>query len=252
MRATLPNRALVSREIMNIFEYGDSDGVPLVLFGGTPEKGDAFAELSDIAKDAHIRLICPTRPWYDDDNVVPSFAAVSTPLLAYLQRHGISSVHVMGGSGGGPFALDLARVAGDTVATCTLLASMGMPELFAERVTSPPTLELLEAFTPRDRDAWRDTTRRWKIPDELAQGAWGDFVVFFEELSQGPLQTSIDIHVHHSVTDPNAPLQSVRDMLIKCPSVTWHISDEADHIAMATDPTLQAIRTIFERIAKIG
>lgn len=237
---------------MNIFEYGDSDGVPLVLFGGTPEKGDAFEELSDFANDAHIRLICPTRPWYDDDNVVPSFAAVSTPLLAYLNRQGISYFHVMGGSGGGPFALDLACIAGDKVATCTLLASMGMPEFFAERVTSAPTLELLEAFALRDRDAWQDTTRRWKIRDDLAKGAWGDFLVFFDELSQGPPQTSIDIHVYHSGSDPNAPLQSVRDMLVKCTSVTWNISEDADHIAMATDPTLQAIRRIFGRIAKIG
>lgn len=241
--------AVVFKEMMNIFEYGDSDGVPLVLFNGTPGKGDAFAELDGIANAAHIRLICPTRPWYDDGDVLPSFAAVSTPMLAYLQRHGMSSVHVMGGSGGGPFALDLARVGGDTVASCTLLASMGMPEHFAERVTSPPTLELLKAFAPRDRDAWRETTRRWKIPDDLAEGAWGDFLVYFDELSQGPPETAIDIHVHHSLADPNAPLQSVRDMLVKCSSVTWHISEEADHIAMAADPTFQAIHTIFTRIA---
>lgn len=233
---------------MNIFEYGNNTGIPLVLFGGTPQKGDAFENLDAMAKDANIKLICPTRPWYDDKNIPPSFGAVSTPLLIYLRKSGISSAHVMGGSGGGPFAFNLAKVAPETVATCTLLASMGMPETFKKLVKSPPTLELLKAFKPRDYTAWMETTLRWGLSPQLGHGAWGDFAVYFDELPQMNLRVTTPIFVYQSNSDPNAPLESVQAMLSESPVVSWHISDQADHIAMAKDPTDQIVRDIFSKI----
>lgn len=222
---------------MKVFEYGDKAGIPLVLFSGTPQKGDAFAGLDTLAKDANIRLICPTRPWYDGMAVAPSFGAVTTPLFDYLHRQGISWMHVMGVSGGGPFAFHLAKIAPGKVATCTLLASMGMPGVVGHHVTSPPTLALLKAFQPRDYNAWMETTSRWGLTAELGHGAWGDFVVYFDELAQMDLAVTTPIIVHQSAADPKASLQGLEAMLARSRSVSWRISEQAGHIAAANDPT---------------
>jgi pimeloyl-ACP methyl ester carboxylesterase len=234
---------------MNIFEYGNRSGIPLVFFGGTPQKGDAFAGLDTLARETDIRLICPTRPWYDNQEVEPSFEAVSTPLLNYLRNCSISSVHVMGGSGGGPFAVNLAKVAPEIVATCTLLASMGMPEIFVKLVSSPPTLDVLKAFRLRDYQAWTEATRQWGLAADLSHGAWGDFIVYFDELPRQDLNVSTPVIVYQSTSDANAPIESVQEMLAQCPSVTWHISERADHVAMASGSGEEIVREIFQAIA---
>lgn len=234
---------------MNVFEYGDKAGIPLVLFGGTPQKGDALADMDALASEANIRLICPTRPWYDTRDIAPSFDAVTKPVLDYLRDHGMSWVHVMGGSGGGPFAFHMAKSAPEKVATCTLLASMGLPGIFSELVTSPPSIELLNAFMPRDYGAWMETTRRWGLAPDLGHGAWGDFVVYFDELAHMDLEVARPVIVHQSASDPNAPLKSVEAMVKQCRSVSWRISEGAGHLAMANDPTGRIMRDIFASIA---
>lgn len=234
---------------MNIFEYGVREGVPLVLFGGTPQKGDSFASLDSLAREANIRLICPTRPWYDSKEIEPCFNAVSVPVLDYLRACGLPSVHVMGGSGGGPFAFNLAGEAPLTVTSCTLLASMGMPQKFSELVTSPPTLDILKAFKQRDYDSWMEMSKKWGIADDLSHGAWGDFLVYFDELPFSDLEVPVPIEVYQSVSDANAPLESVKEMLTECRSIVWNISEHADHVAMASGSGENIIRSIFKKVA---
>lgn len=118
---------------MQFFEYGKPDGTPLVFLLGTPHTGDSVAELSALASEHGIRLICPTRSWYLDSAVEPSFESCTGSVLAYLDQGGAGPAAVMGGSGGGPFALHLATSRPEQFKACYLLASMGDPKSSARR-----------------------------------------------------------------------------------------------------------------------
>ncbi|MDB4914515.1 MAG: alpha/beta hydrolase [Gemmatimonadetes bacterium] len=67
---------------MKIHEFGVTHGNPVIVFFGTPQRGEAGAELDGLASAHGIRLICPTRPWYDDEATIPSFDAVTDPVGA--------------------------------------------------------------------------------------------------------------------------------------------------------------------------
>ncbi|MDE2371047.1 MAG: hypothetical protein KGN16_18910 [Burkholderiales bacterium] len=235
---------------MNIHEFGLPNGIPVVFFFGTPQRGDAGAEFDSLASERGIRLICPTRPWYDDQSVHPSFDAVTDPVLEYLKISGITTAFAAGGSGGGPFALHLAINGGDLIVDCTLLASMGLPESYAEHVTSPPSRELLKTFKPRDYDAWQVAFAKWGLPRDLAHGAWGDFLIYFDYLPKIGRGIDKKVYVYQSESDPNAPLASVQEMLSEATAVEWKIDKSACHIALAQDASNTLVGEIFRAIAQ--
>lgn len=235
---------------MKHYEFGRSDGIPAVLHFGTPGRGDSGAELHELAAEFGIRLICPTRPWYDDEDVLPSFDVVSNAAICYLEEKGISSAHAIGGSGGGPFALHLALYGGNKIKDCTLLAAMGAPGTFTDLVQSPYTKKLLDIFHERDFGGWQDTMAGWGVPKDLAHGAWKDFIAFYECWPKMDLMTAQPIFVYHGSEDQNAPLEAVRELIEGAPSVVWNVTDEADHLIMAKDPTNTIFASIFSEIAK--
>lgn len=235
---------------MIIDEFGIAHGTPVIMFFGTPQRGDAGAEVDGLASDHGIRLICPTRPWYDDDIALPSFDAVTRPVLQYLAAAGVTSAFTVGGSGGGPFALHLAIQSGPVIRDCTLLASMGLPESFARQVTSPPTRDVLKAFEHRDREHWNAACATWGVSPDLARGAWGDFTVFFDCVPRMDRRVSKPVYVYHSEADPNAPIGSVRELLAAATDVRWMVDDSAGHVTMAQDDTGTVISQIFAAISK--
>jgi hypothetical protein len=234
---------------MKIHEFGMAEGAPVIFFFGTPQRGDAGAEIDSLASSHGIRLICPTRPWYDEEHATPSFDAVTIPVLQYMSAAGITSAYAMGGSGGGPFALHLAIQGVSEIRDCTLLCSMGLPESFARDVTSPPTLEVLKALEGRDRERWNAACARWGLPPDLAQGAWGDFTTFFDCLPHMDRRISKPVYVYHGEADPNAPLGSIRELLADATDVRWNINESASHVAMAQDKSGNVIGQIFEAIS---
>jgi len=234
---------------MKHYEFGDGNGIPLILHLGTPGRGELGEELHKLASDAGIRLICPTRPWYDDEDVEPNFDVVSSGTINYLKDRGIQSAHAMGGSGGGPFALHLALCAGQRIDDCTLLAATGEPGVFANSVKSPHTKLLLEIFADRDYGRWKDTMGGWGVTEDLSRGAWKDFVAFYDNWPRMALVDACPIFVYHGENDPNAPLEAVKTLVKGAPTVSWHVTDEADHIAMAKDPSNGIFSTIFGALA---
>lgn len=125
---------------------------------------------------------------------------------------------------------------------------MGLPDSFAELVTSPRTIELLASFGKRDYEGWNAACARWRLPRDLAHGAWGDFSVFFDDLPRMDYKVSQTVYVYQSESDPNAPLKSVRQMLANASNVEWHIDESADHIAMARDLENTVLARIFGSI----
>jgi pimeloyl-ACP methyl ester carboxylesterase len=234
---------------LQILEFGGPTGIPVVFHFGTPQRGDAGAEFGALAASLNIRLICPTRPWYDDAACSIAFDEVTAPTLRYLRDHGIARAHAVGGSGGGPFALHLAQADPHTVVDATLFASMGHPDSFARLVSSPPTVQLLSVFAARDHAQWMEACAAWGLPPDLAHGAWGDFVVFFDQTASLLRQHTHPVHAFQSLDDENAPIESVRELLALATDVRWTIDARFGHLAIAESEGVDQIRDILSAIA---
>ena len=234
---------------MQILEFGCSTGTPVVFHFGTPQRGDAGADFSDLAASLDIRLICPTRPWYDNTASELGFDQVTALTLQYLSEHGIHRAHAVGGSGGGPFALHLAQSGSPTIADVTLFASMGEPSSFSRLVSSPPTVHLLSVFAARDHEAWMQACATWGLTPEVAHGAWGDFVVFFDQTPRLLKPHTPPVYVYQSLDDENAPIDSVRQLLALATDVHWTIDERFGHLAIAETEGISQIRDILSAIA---
>lgn len=233
---------------MQFHEFGRADGAPLVFFMGTPQKGEAGAEFAALASELRVRLICPTRPWYDGDAVEPSFEVCTERTVQYLRASGIARCHVLGGSGGGPFALHVAASHPGLVEGCYLLASMGTPETFTRTVTSPPTLALLELIGTNSYEEAMATLGTWGLPRDLAHGAWGDFTVLLGPWDSIAYADAPMVYVHHGEDDENAPIESIRDLVARLPRHEWRVSGHASHASLAQDEAFTELRRIFGEV----
>jgi len=234
---------------MQFFEYGKVDGVPLVFLLGPPHTGDSVAELSELASHWGIRLICPTRPWYAGTAVEPSFAASTGPIIDYLHQHGIRRACAIGGSGGGPFALHLTTNHTDTFDACYLLASMGTPEIFMDKVASPQSRLLIELFRAKSYAQTVAQLGEWGMTEQLAHGVWSDFKVLFGSWESIRLDADIAVRIHHGRSDDNAPLESVQALALQLADSEFRISPTASHLGLANDEDFTEFRTIFADVA---
>lgn len=234
---------------MQFFEYGKPDGAPLVFLLGTPHIGDSVAELADLASETGVRLICPTRSWYVDAAVEPSFESCTANVIRYLEQNGIRHAFAIGGSGGGPFALHLASNYPDTFGACYLLASMGDPETFRRTVSSPHTRQLLELFFDNDYDRAVGQLGQWGIPPVLAHGIWGDFKVLLGSWATIDLASPVPVRIHHGETDDNAPIESVQLLESRLANCELRVSPYASHLGLANDKEFTEFRTIFSEVS---
>ena len=234
---------------MQFFEYGKPDGAPLLFLLGTPHTGDSVADLSELASELGIRLICPTRSWYIDAAAEPSFESCSGPVLDYLAEAGITRAVVMGGSGGGPFALHLATNNPDLFGACYLLASMGDAAVFQQAVASPHTQALLELFRTSNYDQAVAQLVEWGVPSQLAHGVWADFRVLLGSWATIDFSSRIPVYIHHGEHDDNAPLASVQALASRLGACELRLSPNASHLGLANDKEFTEFRTIFSEAA---
>ena len=235
---------------MQFHEFGNKAGVPLVFFMGTPQTGEAGCEFSELANQLNVRLICPTRPWYSGDECEPSFDVCTRRTLQYLNANGIDDCLVIGGSGGGPFALHFSCNHPGLVKGCYLLASMGTPDTFTRTVTSPPTRQLLELLGTNSHEDAMEALGTWGLPRDLAHGAWGDFKVLLGSWDSIPYANAPMVYVHHGEDDENAPIQSIRDLVGRLPRHAWRVSDRASHASLAQDEAFAELGRIFAEVGE--
>lgn len=235
---------------MHFFEYGERDGVPLVFLLGTPHTGDSVSELADLATETGVRLICPTRSWYLDAAIAPSFESCTAEVTRYLQQHGVSWAFAIGGSGGGPFALHLASSYPDTFGACYLLAAMGEPDVFRRTVKSPHTRTLLQLFADNGYERFLAQLSDWGIPSALAHGIWADLKVLLGSWATVDLSTSVPVYIHHGADDDNAPLESIRALSAKLTNCQLRISPSASHLGLANDKNFTELRSIFTEVGR--
>lgn len=97
---------LAGDRVVEVWEGGDADGVPVVFHHGTPS-GRLQARLGeDAARRLGVRLVSFNRPGYGrSTDTPPSLASVGVDTLVVADALGIEDFAVLGASGGGPYAL---------------------------------------------------------------------------------------------------------------------------------------------------
>lgn len=112
-------------------EYGKPDGIPLLLFHGTPgsRKFGRFENVSWIEKFG-LRIITPERPGYGMSDPAPGrkINDWATDVEELADHLGLDRFHVAGGSGGGPYALACAIHSPARVLSVTLFCTGCPPE----------------------------------------------------------------------------------------------------------------------------
>ncbi|MBY0122984.1 alpha/beta fold hydrolase [Bacillus sp. S/N-304-OC-R1] len=91
---------------LGYIEYGQKDGIPVLIFHGTPGSKIWFTEDDEIAKSLGVRLIATDRPGFgtSDRKINRSLADWAFDIQELADGLGIDKFSVIGVSGGGAFA----------------------------------------------------------------------------------------------------------------------------------------------------
>ncbi len=127
-------------------DHGDPTGPTVLSCHGTPESRLTHPAVSGLAGELGFRLIVPDRPGFGQSDPQPGRALTDWPAdaAALLDSLGVGSFAVVGGSGGGPYAIACGVLLADRVTRVGLLAP------------APPQGAPAHGFVPRDPAALRE------------------------------------------------------------------------------------------------
>jgi pimeloyl-ACP methyl ester carboxylesterase len=121
------SHVLVGAQRVAVAEYGAAGGPALVYCHGLPSSRLEAALLEDAAGRAGARVLCFDRPGYGAASPAPgtSLEEVAALHAEAARRLGLGAYHVLGVSGGGPYALALAASAPGEVQAVTVACGLG-------------------------------------------------------------------------------------------------------------------------------
>src|SRR5262245_42660039 len=116
---------------LGFLDLGRADGVPVFFFHGTPGSRLGAAELEPWTEKYGLRVIAADRPGYGLSDPKPgrTLQDWASDVAALADHLGTRRFHVLGESGGGPFALACAAGLGSRVLSATLAASAAPVEM---------------------------------------------------------------------------------------------------------------------------
>ncbi|KAI1936283.1 hypothetical protein LOZ66_004742 [Ophidiomyces ophidiicola] len=120
---TLPDSRL-----LGFAEFGSPSGYPVFFFHGFPASRFEAQAIDQLARAHQLRLISPDRPGFGLSTLQPGRRIVDWPadVQALAQHLGLSRFAILGGSGGGPYALACAlRLPHEMMSAVGLMASAG-------------------------------------------------------------------------------------------------------------------------------
>lgn len=131
-------------------EFGDEDGIPIMLFHGAPGYRLFWAALPEFPFPPGLRLIAPDRPGYGRSDFKPGMTLADWPddVVALADALGLDQFAVVGVSGGGPGTLACAWKIPERLNYVAVLSSPG-----------PPTESILGAMSRVNRNAYRVARR---------------------------------------------------------------------------------------------
>ena len=247
-------------------EWGDSDGIPVFLFHGTPGSRILTRAFDAAARDKGFRLIGVDRPGYGLSTFQEGRTILDFPndVVELADHLGIDNFHTMGGSGGGPYVLACAHAFPERIVSGLVMCGAGPPEGWDEamRQTMSAATDNPEA-TQQQLDAFSEMVRTDRagmikmvvanVPDrfraaaevhpEIAE-AYIEHTV--EALRQGIEATlcdqqlflqswgfdisTISSPIRFWVGEKDALLAAAHYMAEKVPDSTLKIEEEAGHI----------------------
>jgi pimeloyl-ACP methyl ester carboxylesterase len=136
---TVQERVLqIDGRALQVRESGDPDGRPVLHFHGTPGSRLEMAWADGLLADAAVRWIAFDRPGYGGSAPAPfSLRSMTDLALRVADEFELERFRTTGWSGGGPFALATAAVAGSRVEAVGVIAGAGPFQLV------PGALEML-------------------------------------------------------------------------------------------------------------
>ena len=139
-------------------EYGLPNGQPVLRFQGTPGSRNSRHPHEDSYERLGVRVIAFDRPGYGDSTRLPGrgIAVVADDAVELLDHLGLDSVHVIGGSGGGPHVLALAANHPERVRAATVVVG-----------AAPLEEEDLVGLIELNRDGWYAAREGWNTMYEL-------------------------------------------------------------------------------------
>jgi pimeloyl-ACP methyl ester carboxylesterase len=98
--------AIPEKRVLDTWEGGDPNGVPVVFHHGTPSGRLQSVLGAEAARRQGVRLVSFNRPGYgSSSDTAPSVASVGLDTLRVADALGVEEFAVLGASGGGPYAL---------------------------------------------------------------------------------------------------------------------------------------------------
>lgn len=246
-------------------EYGDPDGRPLLLLHGTPGSR-VLGELFDAAaRERGVRVVAPDRPGFGRSPAWPDRTLSDTEAFvsAVLDDAGLSTVAVVGFSGGGPHALALAATAPRLVDGVGVVAGAAPPSLReatprAQRLlawtarSAPPLLRALSWLQVRVAERaspslvlGQYTDDPESVPAADADVVRRDFLAALRERRDGlvrelrlladpwdfaPGSVDVPVHLWHGAADANAPVGAARRLADALPDPSVTVYDDAGHL----------------------
>jgi len=118
---------------VGVYEYGEPDGRPVMVFHGIPACGAGFEWADTPARERNLRLIAPDRPGVGLSTRQPDWTVRDWPpiVTALADHFGVGRYGVWGYSGGGPHAVATAAANADRVTAAVVAAGMGEMGTFA-------------------------------------------------------------------------------------------------------------------------
>lgn len=118
---------------VGVYEYGDPDGQPVMVFHGIPACGAGFDWADEPARQRGLRLIAPDRPGIGLSTPTPDWTVPDWPPIveALAAELGVDRYGAWGYSGGGPHAVATAAANGEHVVGAAIAAGMGEMGTFA-------------------------------------------------------------------------------------------------------------------------
>ena len=120
-------------------EWGDPDGVPVLLFHGTPGCRLLPPHADQEAKDAGVRLVVPDRPGCGRSTFQPGRRLLDWPadVVALADHLALERFSVVGVSGGGPYALVTALAMPERLHRVASLCGVGPLDSDEARAAQP-------------------------------------------------------------------------------------------------------------------
>lgn len=122
-------------------ELGKSDGIPVFFFHGFPGSADQALIFNNCLESHNLHILSPDRPGYGDTSASDKFDFDDflNSCFALTQKMDWPKFHVIGVSGGGPYARMMSLLFPDQVLSCTTVCGLGL--LDAENIMHMKTYE---------------------------------------------------------------------------------------------------------------